>query len=161
MEEKEKYLNNVCPNIKFIECDITNIELLKEKKLDANGGYEKQPCILILEGISHYLTEYELRNVLKFFAAYTSHLAFDFGISPGFVDEQNRMIGVDIVNKIVPMVGIDFMNFFRPNFFMKLIKECGFTIAQRVTMTDMQAERTGSITPFEGHEAAWVEIVRN
>src|SRR5439155_20107651 len=117
MNEKEKYLNDVCPNIRFVECDITNIELLKEK-LIANKWNNKQPGILILEGITYYLTEDNLRAILKFFSGNISKLACDFGISPECVDEQNRMFGMEIVSKITETVGLVFMNCYDPGYFI-------------------------------------------
>src|SRR5438477_4442092 len=50
MKEKEEYLNGTCSNIKFLECDITNIELLN-KCLAENGYNCNEPCIIIFEGI--------------------------------------------------------------------------------------------------------------
>src|SRR6266487_3443833 len=119
MKEKEKYLNRVCSNIRFVECDITNIELLKERLIE-NGWNRKQPGILILEGITYYLTEIELRNILTFFAKNIFRLACDFGINPECVDEQNRKVGTEIVRKIKETVGLEFMNCYEPGYFMKL-----------------------------------------
>jgi O-methyltransferase involved in polyketide biosynthesis len=159
LKEKEKLLKQVCGNIQFVECDITNIELLKEK-LVAGGWNEKQPGIVILEGITYYLTVPELKKVLRFAATNTSGLTCDFGIAPECVNERNRRFGIEIVNKIVKTVGIEFMNCFPPVYFMNLLEDCGFKNPQRVTMAAIQKERTGSITPFEGHEAAWISMIK-
>jgi O-methyltransferase involved in polyketide biosynthesis len=77
MFEKEKYLNNICPNIKFIECDITDIELLNAK-LIRDGWNPEKPAILIMEGIIYYLLEDDLKNILDFFANNNSRLIADF-----------------------------------------------------------------------------------
>ncbi len=54
MKEKEIYINGVCPNIRFIECDITNIEKLHQALFE-NEWNNAQPTILIMEGIIYYL----------------------------------------------------------------------------------------------------------
>ena len=160
MQEKEKYLNHTCANIKFIECDITNIKLL-EAALVEKGWDKKQPAILIMEGITYYLTENDLRNILIFFAKNISNLVCDFGLKPECVDEPNRMHGVELRDKIKKSVGLEFMNCYEPGYYMNLIKQCGFKNAVRFTMADIQTERTGDISPFEGHEPAWVSLVKN
>src|SRR4051812_31087106 len=105
--------------------------------------------------------ENDLRNVLRFFSEHISNLACDFGISPEFVDEQTRMFGAEIVNKIKKTVGLDFMNCYEPGYFMKLVKQCGFENARRFTMTDIQMERTGKKAPFEGTKSGWVTLVKS
>jgi O-methyltransferase involved in polyketide biosynthesis len=159
MKEKEKYLNHVCANIKFIECDITNIELL-EASLVEKGWDKNQPGILIMEGITYYLTENELRNILTFFAKNISNLVCDFGLKPECVDEPNRKHGIEIKDKIKKSVGLEFMNCYEPDYYMNLVKQCGFKNPVRFTTGDIQIERTGDITPFEGIEPAWVALVK-
>ncbi|MGI8951007.1 MAG: class I SAM-dependent methyltransferase [Chitinophagaceae bacterium] len=160
LKEKEKCLNGTCPNIKFIQCDITNIELLK-KCLAENGYNFSEPGIMVLEGITYYLTENELRNVLTFFAASNSKMVCDFGINPECVDEDKRALGIEIVSKIVETVGLEFMNCYEPAYFMKLVEQCGFKNAQRFKVENIQQQRTGEINPFEGNESAWVALVKS
>ena len=54
MPDKEKHLNNTCPNIKFIEADITDIEFLKRDMIK-NGWNSGKLSFLIMEGITYYL----------------------------------------------------------------------------------------------------------
>ena len=65
MKDKEKHLNNICPNIKFMESDITDTEFL-ETVLIKNGWDPEKPSILVMEGITYYLLEKELKNILLF-----------------------------------------------------------------------------------------------
>lgn len=160
MKEKEKCLNGACPNIKFLECDITNIELLK-KCLAGNRYNFNHPGIMVLEGITYYLSENDLRNVLAFFAANNLKMVCDFGIRPECVDEDKRALGIEIVSKIKETVNLEFMNCYEPNYFMKLVEQCGFKNAQRFTMANIQQQRTGEINPFDGIESAWVALVKS
>lgn len=98
MSKKEKYLDNVCANIRFIECDITNIEMLK-KILTEKGWNENEKCILIMEGITYYLYENDLRNILSFFAGRVSGLVCDFGIKAACVNKKDRFFGEVFVKK--------------------------------------------------------------
>jgi len=160
LTEKEKYLNQACPNIKFVQCDITNIELLAMALVE-KGWNSQQPSILIMEGITYYLTENELRQVLAFFSKHLSNLVCDFGLQPESVDPAKRLTGIEIVHKIKESVKLDFMNCYEPGYFTDLVQQCGFEKPVRYSMAAIQAERTGEISPFEGEEPAWVSLVKN
>jgi O-methyltransferase involved in polyketide biosynthesis len=143
-----------------VQCDITDIELL-EAKLVEKGWDRKQPGIVLLEGITYYLTENDLRNVLTLFSKHISNFVCDFGLNPECVDEAHRLAGIDIVNKIKDSAGLAFMNCYEPCYFTDLVRQCGFQNPVRFNMASIQAERTGGISPFEGNEAAWVALVKN
>ncbi|MBS1514372.1 MAG: class I SAM-dependent methyltransferase [Bacteroidetes bacterium] len=160
MSDKEKYLGGVCPNIKFIECDITNIELLHEKLLENNWN-RSEPMILIMEGIIYYLNRYDLEDILIFFAESNSVFACDFGIKPEFVNGNNRKYGTEVFRKIMEKVGLSSMYFYEPNNFLKLLKKAGFKLPVRYTMRDVQIERTGKPEPFDYEEPGWISCVRN
>jgi O-methyltransferase involved in polyketide biosynthesis len=160
MKDKERYLDNVCPNINFIECDITDIKLLKEKLLE-KGWNIKEPGLLIMEGIIYYLTEDDLKNLFTFFSGNNFKLACDFGLKPECVNEKNRIYGVEVFRKIQESVGLEFVSFDRPDYYMSLVTQCGFENATRFTMDDIQKERTGEKSPFDYDEPGWIAVVKN
>jgi O-methyltransferase involved in polyketide biosynthesis len=160
MSEKEKYLNNICPNIKFIDCDITNIKLLKEKLLQ-HGWNPAQPVLLIMEGITYYLLENDLKNIFDFFGNHHSLMIADFFLTPEYTNAKNRIFGVEVFRKIKEDVGLDFVNFYDPEYFMALVKGCGFKNAKRYTMDEIQLERTGQKVPFDFEEPGWITMVKN
>jgi len=160
MIEKEKYLNNICPNIKFIECDITNIELLKLKMIQ-KGWNPEDPALLIMEGIVYYLSENDLKNILGFFADNNSLLIADFVLKPECTNVKNRIFGEEVFRKIKESVGLEFVNFYDPVYFMTLARECGFENGKRFTMNEIQFERTGQKDPFDFEEPGWISMVRN
>ena len=160
MNDKEKYLNNLCPNINFIDCDVTDIELLEEKLVE-KGWNNRLPGLLIIEGITYYLTEKDLRNVLLFFAKSNAELVCDFGLKPECVNETNRGYGVEVFRKIKESIGLEFLTFYEPEYYMSLVKQCGFHHPERFTMGDIQMERTGERSPFDDKEPGWAALVRS
>jgi len=160
MEDKKKYLNNLCPNITFIESDITNIELLDEK-LIKNGWSKELPGILIMEGIIYYLTEKDFRNVLTFFARNNFKLVCDFGLNPECVNEKNRIYGVEVFRKIQDLIGLGFVKMYDADYFMKLVEQCGIENAETIKMGDIQLERSGERIPFDCEDAGWIGLVVN
>jgi O-methyltransferase involved in polyketide biosynthesis len=160
MMEKEKQLNNICPNIKFIEADLTDIKLLK-RKLIINEWNPVIPSILIMEGITYYLLENDLKNVLTFFANNNSLLVADFVLKPECTNAKNRIFGVEVFRKIKDSVGLEFVNFYEPAYFMKLISKCGFENPKRSNMDEIQYERTGQKDPFDFEEPGWISMIKN
>jgi O-methyltransferase involved in polyketide biosynthesis len=160
MLEKEKHLNNICSNIKFIECDITDIELLKRKLIE-NGWNPENPSILIMEGITYYLLESDLKFVLSYFAKNNALLVADFVLKPECINIKNRVFGVEVFRKIKESVGLEFVNFYDPSYFMALIRECGFENAKRFNMDTIQLERTGQKDPFDFDEPGWISMIKN
>jgi O-methyltransferase involved in polyketide biosynthesis len=158
MKDKEKFLNGLCPNINFIECDITNIEMLHQELFD-NEWNNAHPTILIMEGIIYYLQQSDLINILKFFAPSNSAFACDFGVSPELIDEDNRIFGTEVFRKIKDSVGLDFVNFYEPDYFLKLLGALGYKLPIRYTMRDIQTERTGKPDPFLSENPEWITCV--
>jgi O-methyltransferase involved in polyketide biosynthesis len=160
MTEKEKYLKNICPNIRFIECDITNIELLNEE-LIRQGWNPNQPAVLVMEGITYYLREDDLRNIFKFFSGHHCWFIADFMLKPEYTQEKNRIFGVEVFRKIQESIGLEFLNFYAPDYFMQMVKDCGFDLAERFTMDTIQQERAGKNYPFEYENSGWINLVSN
>jgi O-methyltransferase involved in polyketide biosynthesis len=160
MHEKEKYLNNICPNIRFIECDITNTALLKEK-LSQYGWNPALPTLVVIEGIVYYLSVRDLKAVLTFFAGHQTRLIADFVLKPEYVNEKTRIFGIDVFRKIKESVGLDFVNFYAPDEFLALLKDSGFTVAKRFTMDEIQLERTGKKEPFDLADSGWVSLIKH
>jgi len=160
MNEKKKYLNDICPNIQFMECDITQTALLGEK-LAQYGWNPANPTLVVIEGIVYYLSESDLKAVLTFFASFKTRLVADFVLKPEFVHEKNRVFGIEVFRRIKEWVGLDFVNFYAPDYFMTLLKECGFGDAQRFKMDEIPFERTGKKEPFDLEESGWISLIKN
>lgn len=160
MPEKEKYLKKVCQNIQFIACDITRLDLLDEK-LTGAGWDSRVPTLVVIEGIIYYLTETDLESIFNFFANHQTRMIADFVLKPEYVSEKNRRFGVEVFDKIRDWVGLEFLNFYEPDYFMEMVETCGFRNAKRYTMDEIQMERTGKKDPFNFKESAWVSMVKN
>lgn len=160
MPEKEQYLKKVCRNIQFITSDITQLDLLEEKLVRA-GWNERVATVVVIEGVIYYLTEKDLKNIMAFFANHQARLIADFVLKPTCVHEKNRRFGVEVFDKIRELVGLEFLNFYEPEYFMTMVEACGFKNPKRYTMDEIQMERTGKKDPFDFKEPAWVSMVKN
>jgi len=157
MGDKEKFLDGLCPNIKFIETDITDIIGLEEKLME-NGWDTNNQTLVILEGIIYYISEIELCHLIMLFDLHDSEFTGDFGLKPEDVNEKNRIYGTAVFRKIQESVGIAPVSLYDPEYFMQLLQECGLSSPQRFTMGDVQYQRTGERKPFEGAEPGWISM---
>jgi O-methyltransferase involved in polyketide biosynthesis len=160
MPDKKNHLKNICHNIKFIEADITDIDFLKTV-LIKNGWNPGKHSILVMEGITYYLLENDLKNIFRFFADNNASLVADFELKPEYINEKNRRFGVDVFRKISESVGLDFVNFYEPYYFMKLVQECGFENPEKFNMREIQIERAGKKDPFDFEDSGWIALVKN
>lgn len=160
MKEKAEITNGKFPIIKFIECDITDISCL-EISLKENGFDKSKPHLLVMEGITYYLQEKDLRNIITYFISGGAFYAGDFGLIAESICDENRIYGTEVFRKIKEYAKLDFVQFYKPEDFMKLMQDCGCSNARRVLMNEIQIERTGSPEPYLGEEPGWISLVRN
>lgn len=156
MNEKRELVNDSVSNIKFIECDISDIENLK-KDLNKNS-FEEKEFLGVFEGITYYLKPEHLKKLFMFCKSLNAGITGDFGLKPEIVDSHNRIFGVDVFDKIKNFVKGTEVNFYTPDEFKSLIIESGFKEFNRFKFDAIQTERTGIPQPFEGNEPGWISM---
>lgn len=163
MQEKEmdirKMFKDKLSNIQFVKSDITNIAEL-ESRLLKNGWKPDEKTLLIMEGITYYLKEVDLKYILEYFCNKNTSLACDFLLNYDDIDESTRKFGLDVFGKIKESVGLDFVESYAPEYFMNMLSEIGFKNPKRVQMTDVQKERTGWPEPYRFPESGWITLVK-
>ena len=157
MQDKNKFLDNLCPNIQFIEVDITDLQGLTTK-LTALGWNEHEPSLLVMEGIIYYISENDLKSIFNKFAP-VAGLIGDFCLKPEWVNEKTRKFGVDVFRKIKETTGVEYTNFYDPLHFTGLLKKCGFSNPEIITMNLIQFERTGKLAPFNNDDSGWIILI--
>lgn len=163
MQEKEidikKMFKDRLRNIHFVKSDITNIAELESRLLKAGWKPEEQ-TLLIMEGITYYLKEVDLKYILEYFFNKNTSLACDFLLNYDDIHESNRKFGLDVFGKIKESVGLDFVESYAPEYFMNLLSEIGYKDPERVQMTEVQKERTGWPEPYRNPESGWITLVK-
>lgn len=157
MQEKEHFLEGTLPGIRFIDCDITDLEKL-DSQLRANGWDPEQPSIIIMEGITYYLPQPALKDILSYFAPYGAALAGDFALEPGIVDESARVLGTALFRKIKEAIELEHIQYYEPAHFAALMQECTFSPLERTLISDIQVAFRGTATPFSGNEPCWISM---
>jgi len=158
MNEKQELVNRIPPNIEFIECDITDLNALKEKLRSCNFKMN-MPSIAVMEGIIYYLPLDDLRNILQFLKQNNIAFAGDFCLKPELVNEKTRFYLSDVFRKIKDEVQLDFINFYSPEEIVNLLQEAGYKTISVSNMQQIQEDRTGDKHPFSEKDSSWVMTI--
>lgn len=155
MDEKKELINGKPSNIEFIECDITDLNVFRDKLLNHNFKLDK-PSIAVMEGIIYYLPTDSLKNILNFL--HKNNIAFvgDFCLKPELVNEKTRFYLTDVFRKIKEEVSLDFINFYSAEETTDLLQEAGFKKISVSNMQQIQEERVGEKNPFSEKNSCWV-----
>ncbi|MGR6087463.1 MAG: class I SAM-dependent methyltransferase [Arcticibacter sp.] len=155
MNEKKKIVNEKPSNIEFIECDITDLNLFRDKLLNHNFKFDK-PSIAVMEGIIYYLPTDSLKNIFNFL--HKNNIAFvgDFCLRPKLVNEKTRFYLTDVFRKIKEEVLLDFINFYSAEEITNFLQEAGYKKIIASNMQQIQEERVGEKNPFLEKNSSWV-----
>lgn len=155
MDEKKALVNGKPSNIEFIDCDITDLNSLKDKLLNHNFKLDKL-SIAVMEGIIYYLPADSLKNILHFLNKNNVTFVGDFCLKPELVNEKTRFYLTDVFRKIKDEVQLDFINFYSAEEITELLKEAGYKKVSVLNMQQIQEVRVGDKNPFSEKNSCWV-----
>ena len=158
MKEKETAVDGKPSNIRFIECDITNVALL-DKKLLQHGFKPDTPTMAVLEGIIYYLTPAGLSDILKYLNSHSIAVVGEFGLKPELVNEKTRHHLTEVFRKIRESVRLDFISYYSDDEITGLFRSAGYHHIELINMLKVQDERTGGLHPFESLDSSWIRLV--
>ena len=155
MDEKKELINGKPSNIEFIECDITDLTVFRDKLLNHNFQLDK-PTIAVMEGIIYYLPTDSFKNILNFLQKNNIVFVGDFCLKPELVNEKTRFYLTDVFRKIKEEVLLDFINFYLAEETTNLLQEAGYKKISVSNMQQIQEERVGEKNPFSEKNSCWV-----
>lgn len=158
MAEKEALVNKNPNNIKFIECDVSNITLL-QKKLNDAGFNPHVPSMIIMEGIVYYISSDSLLSILKHFRQFDPVITCDFSVFSEKVNEKTRGYLTDVRKKIINYANLSFFTCYDENEMAQLFKMAGFQNVRLINTRQIQKERTGSEEPFTANDISWNRVI--
>ncbi|MFM8364469.1 MAG: class I SAM-dependent methyltransferase [Verrucomicrobiota bacterium] len=158
MREKQKLVGDRAANIRFCECDITDVAMLDEV-LMREGFRQSRPTIAVLEGIIYYLTSDELGKLLGYLSQMNSQVVGDFGLKPELVNETTREFPKNVFGKIQDQAKLDFITFYSDAEIKELFLRAGFSSTHLANFQAIQKERTGGEFPFTSPDSSWIKAV--
>jgi len=158
MEEKALQLKKTgYGNIQCITCDLNQIENWT-KQLIETGYMPDQPGIMILEGITYYLSTATLKAIFSWAKQHQIHVMGDWGLPFEIVTEAHRKYPIGVFGTIGEMTQHPGIHFYDRETFRSLLQEAGFEKIDFTPITNVQLERTGDTVPFTEPNSCWIEI---
>lgn len=155
MDDKKILVNSRPPNIEFIDCDILNLNMLKEKLV--SHKFDKEiPTIAVLEGIVYYLPVEDLMKIMRFLKQYDIAFVCDICLKPELVNEKTRLFLTEVFRKIKEEINLEFINFYSTEEITGMLKAAGYQKVSITNMQQIQEERTGEAFPFTEENSCWV-----
>jgi hypothetical protein len=159
MEAKSQLLKNEFTNIEFITADLEDVE--KWTSLLLKSGYDlRMPGIMVLEGITYYLTKPTLAAILRWAFENKITVIGEFGFPPDMVIPEHREYPRRVFDVITSLSNHPGVSFYTREEFIHMAKEAGYTDVTLTPMREMQILRTGEARPFEKENACWIEPFR-
>jgi len=157
MREKQSLAGTRTSNIRFIECDVTDIAAMQQQLL--NAGFDPlAPTLAVLEGLVYYLPTPSLVRLLGFLHSLQCVVAGDFCLAPEAVAAPTRGYLTSVFAIIQKEVGLEGIWFYAAEEMKLLLQQAGYS---KITVTDMrviQVERTGAVAPFVLPNSSWVSL---
>lgn len=163
MEEKQELYDVHFPNfsdkIKCITADITSNTILMVLKDLLNQYYKDVPCIVLLEGISYYLTVEEIKGILTSFRSESKNntLLMEYLLPETSIAPQNREIPLALFGEIQSYSGIDYITRLDSGQLTEMMNEVEGKLIKLSRMNEIEQLRVGANKYFRSDNDGWIE----
>lgn len=159
MEAKALLLHDEFKNIEFITADLEDVD--NWTSLLIKSGYDlKAPGIMVLEGITYYLTKPTLSAILRWAFENKITVIGEFGFPPDMVIPEHREYPRKVFDTIARLSNHPDISFYTREEFIQMAREAGYRKVDLIHMREMQLLRTGEVKPFEKDNSCWIEPFR-
>ena len=163
MSEKKKLYDKVCPifskKLKCITADITSINIVNILDTLEIGYRHDIITIILLEGISYYLSKRELKNIIASFQSEKKKniIIIEYLVPCEYVDKNRRYIPKEIFEIIQEYAELNEINCYTADELNKYFKEEAGYLTESYSMVDMEFARTGTNAYFKKQNDGWIE----
>jgi O-methyltransferase involved in polyketide biosynthesis len=165
MDEKKKLYDKVCPGfsdkLKCITADVASINVSNIlEKLDIR--YRRNiRTIILLEGISYYLSKPELKKIIASFQSENKKniIIIEYLVPCKYVGKNRTHIPKKIFKIIQEHAGMTEISCYADNELKGYFREKARDLIGCYSMTDMEFARTGTNTYFKEKKDGWIECI--
>jgi hypothetical protein len=164
MNDKQCVYNNLFPEyadkMKCLKADICCGDILSILKSGNNGYREDILSIIVLEGVSYYLSEKDLKGIIGGFRHQAeAYFIIEYLVPGDCVLESRRYIPQQIFGIIHNDCELDGITTYTKEVLQTCFWHCGGKLLNGYTMADMEFHRTGANTYFKDSADGWIECV--
>jgi hypothetical protein len=164
MDDKQCIYNNLFPEyadkIKCVKADISGSDIPSILNSGNNGYHDDIPAIIVIEGISYYLKETDLKAIINGFRNQNeAYFIIEYLIPGDCVCESRRYIPQQVFGLIQDDCELESITTYTKEKLEIFFKECGGKLFNCYTMADMERNRTEANTYFKDRADGWIECV--
>lgn len=154
-----KYFPESSEKIKCITADVTSESILAVLRTMVHEYYQDMPCIILLEGITYFLSKREIEKIVNSFtsAGNKNKLMIEYLKPLRDVDSKMRHIPERIFEKIKTHSGIKQISSFPPSFIEKTITKRGGKLEMKKDLADLERSQQGNNVHFNCSGKGWIE----
>jgi hypothetical protein len=160
MVEKALMLRSEFKNIECITADLEDVSFWTSQ-LEKVGFDSTRPTIMVLEGITYYLTKAGLARIFEWANTHRMTIIGEFGFPPDSVIPEHRDYPRRVFEIITGLSNHPGASFYTREEFLKMASGSGYSKTVLTPMREMQIIRTGNPYPFEKENACWIEPFRS
>jgi len=163
MEEKkaviEKMDSTLLDSLAMISVDLKKPDELL-KSLVKSGWNPKYSTLVVLEGISYYLSEKIMNSILRLFKTENkkNRVIFEYLVSQDLVSKKGAANAKKIFDLISEDTGLVEITRYNQIKIKKIIETLNGSLLKILTMKEMEWKRTGKNIFFKRSKSGWIEI---
>ena len=154
-----KFFPSYSEKIKCITADVTSESILAVLRTMVHEFYNDSPCIILLEGISYFLSKREMEKIISSFASAGNKniLLLEYLKPLRDVNPETRHIPEMIFESIKAHSGIKQISSFPSSFISKTIMKKGGKLEMNKNLTDLEKNKHGQNKHFDQLDKGWLE----
>lgn len=163
MKTKNKLIRSTEPSlVDYIKCigmDITRSKNII-KNLSKHGWNDNVPSLIIFEGISYYLSETTLWEIVENFKTkdHRNRMVLEYLLPHDKISKEWLQIAESPFNLIATNANLARITRYTINNIIRHVKKLNGHILQRYKMKQMEKDRTLQNTFFKTEQSGWIEI---
>ncbi|MGD8708652.1 MAG: class I SAM-dependent methyltransferase [Nitrosopumilaceae archaeon] len=163
MDEKRKVIEKmdgtIFDSLTLISSDLKDPKVLLES-LKKYGWDPKNPTIVVLEGISYYLSEKVLNSILRIFQTRNgkNRIILEYLVSHDLISKKEAKVAKNIFDLIAKDTGLPQITRYNQNKIEKIIEDHNGSLIKMFTMKEMEMNRAGENVFFKKSKNGWIEI---
>ena len=147
---------HLCGRMRWVDADLGDAAGLV-RSLKASGWKERMPSLIVIEGVSYYLAEDEMRGLVAAFKNKASNrLILEYLLPHECIDPDRADIPARIFGAIQSRYGVPLSRYDLQG--IKRLAGPDGRVDRVLDMREMEAERTGGNAHFKGSASGWIQI---
>lgn len=156
----DKHFPEYSHQIKCITADITSQRILSSLNNLLHEYYSDHKCIVVLEGISYYLSKQNIANIVSSLKTKNGNniFLFEYLLPNEKVSKEKGNIAYNIFNVVKDYTGINDITTFTLESAGEIFKKFEGELKSVTNLHEIEKQRTGENRYFNTSEESWIEF---